>query len=91
MKKTPLDMIQESNYKKLWDRLQALSYPCTIVVYGAECTSRTTYRGEHDSRFGISYCQNAEEAWNVVDCGWAGWPPDLEVYVIPGDGEPRQV
>lgn len=84
MKTTP-ENIKNPTYLAIWAKLQSLPYPCTIVVYGAERTHRTTYRGEHDSRFSISLCDNAMDAWACVDCGWVGYPPDLKVYAICGN------
>lgn len=81
--------IKDGTYKRIWQRLQELSYPCTLVVYGPERTHRTLYRGEHESAFGIAYCQDANEAWTVVDCNWPGYPPDLRIYSI--SGEPTEV
>lgn len=91
MGKTAPQDIKEPNYQRLWKKLQELTYPCTVVVYGSERTQRTTYRGEHQGAFGIAYCNSAEEAWNVVDCGWPGYPPDLEVYSITGEPQKLSV
>lgn len=84
MKTRPED-IKGPTYKAIWERLKELDYPCTVVAYGAERTTRTTYRGEHGSEFAIAFCHTPDEAWAVVDNGWPGYPPDLCVYAIPGD------
>jgi hypothetical protein len=57
------------------------------VVYGPERTGITKYnRSQYSSVFVIDHCENAEQAWNAVDCGWPGYPPDLDIYCIMADG-----
>ncbi len=85
MKTKPED-IKDPTYKKIYERLLLLDYPCVLVVYGGERTHRTTYRGEHGSAFSIASCDSPDEAWSCVDCGWPGYPPALEVYVITKTG-----
>jgi len=84
--------IKEPNYLAIWNKLQKLTYPCTIVVYGAEKTTITSHnRSEYESQFGIQWCNSPEEAWQSIDCGWIGYPPYLKVYAIPGaPGKPEE-
>jgi hypothetical protein len=82
--KTKPEDIKNPDYLKIYEKLKNLEYPCTIVVYGAERTHQTTYRGPHDGAFAIDVCLDVDEAWNLVDCGWKGYPPDLKIYVIDG-------
>lgn len=77
--------IRDKEYKRIYDKLCELTYPCVIVVYGPERTHRTTYRGEHQGVFSIGVCETVGEAWNHVDCGYIGYPPDLCVYHISGE------
>ena len=88
MTKTKPENIQDPCYREIWRKLKEdVQYPCTIVVYGPERAYRTTFRGEHHGVFGIDVVHSAEEAWNIVDCGYVGWPGDLNVYIIQSGDE----
>ncbi len=79
--------VKQPEYRRILDKLHTLDYPCTIVVYGPERVGRTTYRDAHLGAFAIAHCETVDDAWNVVDCGYVGYPIDLQVYRIAGEPE----
>ena len=79
---TKPENISQPDYKIIYQKLTEITYPCIIVVYGPERTYHTTYRNEHGGVFQIAECQNINEAWQTVDCGYDGYPPDIQIYYI---------
>lgn len=70
-------------YEKIQERLERLSYPCVLVVYGPSRSNRTVYRDSHSESFGIGTVADYDEAWSLVErAGYAGWPGDLEIYAV---------
>ena len=70
-------------YEKIKDKLEELSYPCTLVLYGPSRSHRTTYRAEHSEAFSIDMVKSFEDAWALVEqLVYPGWPGDLEIYAI---------
>lgn len=74
--------------KEIKKRLEGMIFPCVMVVYGAERTHRTTYRGENPGYFWIGYIDSLNDAAKTIYDSDAKMPlSELSIYGIHSGNE----